>query len=109
MNELMGTKLRALYQRKKGRDLFDLWYALSLGKADPKTLVTCFDRYMSEGGHSVSRALFEANLHEKAGRKDFRSDMDALLRHDLSWDFDEAMGVVLDEIVAKLPGDSWKG
>lgn len=26
-DELFGTKLRALYQRKKGRDLFDLWYA----------------------------------------------------------------------------------
>ena len=26
INELMATKLRALYQRRKGRDLFDLWY-----------------------------------------------------------------------------------
>ena len=28
LNELLGTKLRALYQRKKGRDLFDLAIAL---------------------------------------------------------------------------------
>lgn len=27
LNELLGTKLRALYQRKKGRDLFDLYVA----------------------------------------------------------------------------------
>ena len=27
--ELFGTKVRALYQRRKGRDLFDLWYALT--------------------------------------------------------------------------------
>jgi predicted nucleotidyltransferase component of viral defense system len=27
LEELLGTKLRALYQRRKGRDLFDLWYA----------------------------------------------------------------------------------
>ena len=26
MDELMATKLRALYQRRKGRDLFDIWY-----------------------------------------------------------------------------------
>ena len=109
VDELLGTKLRALYQRKKGRDLFDLWHALSEGKADPKALITCFDRYMTEGGHTVTRALFEANLHEKSGRKDFRKDMDALLRHDLSWDFDEALEVVLTEIVSKLPGDPWKG
>jgi predicted nucleotidyltransferase component of viral defense system len=28
LNELLGTKLRALYQRRKGRDLFDLALAL---------------------------------------------------------------------------------
>ena len=28
LEELMGTKLRALYQRKKGRDLYDLYKAL---------------------------------------------------------------------------------
>ena len=27
LDELLGTKMRALYQRKKGRDLFDLWQA----------------------------------------------------------------------------------
>lgn len=26
LNELLGTKLRALYQRRKGRDLFDLYF-----------------------------------------------------------------------------------
>ncbi len=76
---------------------------------NPGALISCFDRYMAEGGHIVTRALFEANLHEKSGRKDFRKDMDALLRHDLSWDFDEALEVVLAEIVSKLPGDPWKG
>mgnify|MGYP006265254721 CR=1 FL=1 len=64
---------------------------------------------MTEGGHTVTRALFEANLHKKSKRKDFRNDMDALLRHDLSWDFDEALDVVLSDVVARLPGDPWKG
>jgi hypothetical protein len=109
IDELLGTKLRALYQRKKGRDLFDLAHALSEGKAVPDTVIACFDRYMREGGHPVTRALFEANLHEKSSRPDFRGDMDALLRHDLSWDFDHALEVVLAEIVAKLPGEPWKG
>ncbi len=64
---------------------------------------------MTESGHSVTRALFEANLHEKSGRKDFRSDMDPLLRHGLSWDFDQALEVVRTAIISKLPGDPWKG
>jgi len=29
LDELLGTKVRALYQRKKGRDLFDLWAAFT--------------------------------------------------------------------------------
>ncbi len=32
--ELLATKVRALYQRRKGRDLFDLWLGLTAGKAD---------------------------------------------------------------------------
>lgn len=109
IEELLGTKLRALYQRKKGRDLFDLWYALTQKDPDVDAVLACFSRYMAEGGHTVTRALFEANLHEKASRPDFRKDMDPLLRHDLSWDFDEALEVVLSRIVSKLPGASWKG
>ena len=109
IDELLGTKLRALYQRKKGRDLFDLHYALTEGMTNVDALIRCFNRYMAEGGHSVTRALFEANLHEKSGRKDFRNDMAPLLRHGLSWDFDEALEFVLTEIITKLPGDPWRG
>jgi predicted nucleotidyltransferase component of viral defense system len=27
LDEMLGTKMRALLQREQGRDLFDLWYA----------------------------------------------------------------------------------
>lgn len=42
VNELMGTKLRALYQRKKGRDLFDMAHALQRDDVDPAVLLRCF-------------------------------------------------------------------
>ena len=109
INELLGTKLRALYQRKKGRDLFDLWYALRSEETNSEAILACFNRYMSEGGHFVTRAQFEANLHEKSGRKDFRQDMDVLLRREISWDFDEALELVLTKLVSKLSGDPWRG
>ena len=35
LDELLGTKLRALYQRRKGRDLFDMATALTQGGVDP--------------------------------------------------------------------------
>lgn len=34
LEELLGTKLRALYQRRKRRDLFDLYWALTNHKID---------------------------------------------------------------------------
>jgi predicted nucleotidyltransferase component of viral defense system len=33
INEMLGTKTRALMQRKQGRDLFDLWHAWTLSEA----------------------------------------------------------------------------
>jgi predicted nucleotidyltransferase component of viral defense system len=44
LNEMLGTKMRALYQRRKGRDLFDLWYALSNCDCSPEQIVSCFKR-----------------------------------------------------------------
>lgn len=37
LEELLGTKLRALYQRKKGRDLYDLWKAITVILPNPWT------------------------------------------------------------------------
>jgi len=42
LDELLGTKLRALYQRKKGRDLLDLAIALEETDADPARILECF-------------------------------------------------------------------
>ncbi len=109
INELLGTKLRALYQRRKGRDLFDLWFALQDDSVDPARLLRCFDRYMTEDGHAVSRAQFESNLHEKANDADFHNDIVPLLEPGIDWDFDEALATVSDSVVKLLPGHPWKG
>ena len=110
LDELLGTKLRALYQRKKGRDLFDLWHALASSQAPAtSSIISCFQRYMAEGGHSVSRAQFEANLAAKRTLHVFRENIEPLLRPGIDWDFDAAMDLVQKRIVAELPGDPWKG
>ena len=79
LEELLGTKLRALYQRRKGRDLFDLWDALSHGNASPDRIAVCFDRYLTEEGRRVTRAAFEENLARKLPDKQFRADLAGLL------------------------------
>jgi predicted nucleotidyltransferase component of viral defense system len=39
---LVATKIRALYQRKKGRDLFDMWLALTELALDPEHVLAAF-------------------------------------------------------------------
>lgn len=109
VNELLGTKLRALYQRKKGRDLFDLWFALKKGVVDEDVLLGCFTRYMIETGHSVTRAQFEANLHAKAADREFRGDVLPLLRPGTEWSFEAALATVQERLIQRLPGDPWRG
>jgi predicted nucleotidyltransferase component of viral defense system len=105
LEELLGTKLRALYQRRKGRDLFDLWYGLTHGGAAPEAIVTCFSRYMRESTLEIPRALFEQNLARKLNDELFRADMSPLLRAGIAWDFDRGAEVVLRQLLARLPGD----
>ena len=45
LEELMATKLRALYQRRKGRDLFDMWYILTNKLINVKKTINVFRFY----------------------------------------------------------------
>jgi predicted nucleotidyltransferase component of viral defense system len=107
--ELLGTKLRALYQRKKGRDLFDLALVLDHADFDPKLLVEAFEHYMTFGGTPVTRAQFEANMAAKIMDPAFLGDMSTLLRTGLVYDPAAAWSRVHAAIVTQLPGEPWKG
>jgi predicted nucleotidyltransferase component of viral defense system len=65
LHELLGTKMRALYQRKKGRDLFDLAIGLKDSSVNAERIVAAFSEYMQRQGHRVTRAQFEQNIHAK--------------------------------------------
>ncbi len=102
--ELLGTKLRALYQRKKGRDLFDLSEALTrLAGLDPEKVVTCFTRYMENDGRPITRAEFEANIAEKIADKVFLGDVPPLLALGVSFDPVAAIERVRDALLSRLP------
>ncbi len=109
LEELLGTKLCALYQRKKGRDLFDLWFALTAGQPEPARIIDCFMHYMDQGKSSISRARFEENLLEKIEDRVFLEDVLPLLPADLQYDPHEAAKLVIDELLSNLPGDPWRG
>lgn len=109
LDELLGTKLRALYQRKKGRDLFDLAIALGMGVADPARIIATFSRYMEHGGHHVTRAIFEENFIGKLADGQFTADIGPLLATGYKWDIKSAASVVSARLIEALPGAPWKG
>ena len=100
--ELIGTKLRALYQRKKGRDLFDISRVLMETTVDVADVVDCFHRYVDHEQHSVTRRIFVDNLAEKRASGIFREDMLPLLAPSVSYDINEAFQLVSNRIVPLL-------
>jgi predicted nucleotidyltransferase component of viral defense system len=109
LDELLGTKLRALYQRKKGRDLFDLAVALEHEGVNPGRIVETFAAYMDHGGHAITRALFEQNMHPKLTDPQFTADIGPLLATGYSWDLRAASDAVGAALIRRLPGEPWKG
>lgn len=108
LEELLATKLRALYQRRKGRDLFDLAVALENTKVNPERIVKAFGEYMHHEGHKVTRAQYERNLAAKFRNAQFMADIGPLLAASYKYDRDKAAEVVLNRLVALLPGEAWK-
>lgn len=63
--ELFGTKLRALLQRRKNRDLFDLNEGLKQLAMTPAKIIACFDHYLALEGKPITRAVAEQRMLEK--------------------------------------------
>jgi predicted nucleotidyltransferase component of viral defense system len=102
LNELLGTKLRALYQRRKGRDLFDLWLGLTLGKANPQVVVQSFQKHIAAMGLAVSRDEFRKNLALKIKNKSFLGDIESLLRPKIAYNAEQAYQLVQTLLVDLL-------
>ncbi len=111
LEELMGTKLRALYQRNKGRDLFDYWFVMNHSHLDIPATLKVFQYYLRRQDLSISRAEFEKNLHEKARSGPFFDDTSPLLRTDIvpRWNPKTALSELYDQVISLLPGEPWKG
>ena len=110
--ELLATKLRALYQRKKGRDLYDFWFVSDENiDVNIKSIIEIFKQYMKLGGEAVSRAEFEMNLYRKKNDKVFNSDISELLSADQDERYqpEEAYHILFNQFLNKLPGGGWKG
>lgn len=103
VEELLGTKLRALYQRRKGRDLFDLDIALANLEIDTDKLIQCYKEYInfSDGVNPTSK-MFTANMEEKIQDAEFRNDIFTILRPDVKYDNDLAYELISKRIISKI-------
>ncbi len=104
INELLGTKLRALYQRKKGRDLFDLDYARRNVAINIHEIITCFRQYIEFATEKKppSQKEFLQNIEAKENDPDFKGDMEGLLRPGIEYNHQEAFEWLKDEIISSF-------
>lgn len=103
MDELMATKLRALYQRRKGRDLFDVWYVANRKLINLNRVFDIFAKYCTYNDVKITGEEFLKNLELKKDHRDFHVDMSLLLPSKLHWNFDEAYQFVVDNVISRLP------
>ncbi len=106
IDELVGTKLRALYQRKKGRDLFDLKVALESGKVDVDKVLECYRRYIEfVVEKQPTYKQFVQNMELKMRDPEFLGDTDILLREGANpFKPQEAYKLVKEQFIDKMPG-----
>ncbi len=103
LEELLGTKIRALYQRRKGRDLFDLWKALTINEVDTEMIIRCYREYM---GFVVvnppTQKEYLLNMEQKIEDGEFLGDTAMLLRFDEKYNPHEAWELVRSQLIEKL-------
>ncbi|MEA1897564.1 MAG: nucleotidyl transferase AbiEii/AbiGii toxin family protein [Bacteroidota bacterium] len=104
INELLGTKLRALYQRSKGRDLFDLDYSRLNMDLDLGQIIKCFQEYttFATDKKPPSKNEFLINIEEKEKNPDFIGDMEALLRPEIKYNQAGAFEWLKNELIENI-------
>ncbi|OGT61013.1 MAG: hypothetical protein A3E85_03565 [Gammaproteobacteria bacterium RIFCSPHIGHO2_12_FULL_45_12] len=110
--ELIATKLRALYERDKGRDVFDLWMALKQKDFNVSETIRIFLKYMESENKTITKYLFEKNIDLKLRDHSFLDDIGQLLSPELkkshSSPFSTEGGtMLLTESGARLATEGW--
>ena len=110
IHEMLGTKMRALFQRKRGRDLFDLYWALTESRTpvNPSEVIDAFQYYMRQEGTIAWRVEFVEILKNHLRDRGFLTDMIALLRTGISYDPLVAGDYVINNLLNLLPGENNK-
>lgn len=107
LDELLGTKLRALFQRRKGRDLFDLDYALSHAGTHAERVLPCFCKYMHfADGKIPTQKQFELNMNGKLSSGDYLNDTYPILIPSVTHHAPSAYARIHDRLISRI--DSYR-
>ncbi|MDO8506819.1 MAG: nucleotidyl transferase AbiEii/AbiGii toxin family protein [Candidatus Limnocylindria bacterium] len=114
--ELMGTKLRALVQRSKGRDLFDLWLVLTQTKMDDARIITALRHYMGDSAFTCPQLA--RDLRAKLADATFLNDLGDLIQAPpQGYDVVAAADLLMERIgsqlknappLAEIQGGKWR-
>ena len=103
LEELLGTKLRALYQRRKGRDLFDLHKAISTQNINIENIIRCYREYVGfVVDNPPTQKEYLLNMELKMQDKEFLDDTNLLLRPEDKFNPTEAWELVRNQLIEKL-------
>ena len=110
--EIMATKLRALLQRSKGRDLYDIGMAFeALEGLNGERIVEIFLLYMGKYDKRITRAIAQERLFSRLASPEFLADLkrflpseqtDAMGREKMREFFRRAF-----RLAGRLPGEPW--
>lgn len=111
LEELLGIKTLALYQKKKGRDLLDLYLSIRELNPNPEKIIQIFDFYAENAGLFISRANFEETLFTRITSQNFLKDFYTFIpgEHKTGFEIIEAMQYIQKNLIALLPGEPWQG
>jgi predicted nucleotidyltransferase component of viral defense system len=111
--EMLATKLRALLQRDKGRDLYDLAHAFEVFEGlDAGRTVEMFGRYLDLAGQAISRAQAQERMFAKLANPRFLLDtrpllpaaqVEALTEESTAGSYRRVFTTLID----RLPGEPW--
>ncbi|HIJ62641.1 MAG TPA: nucleotidyl transferase AbiEii/AbiGii toxin family protein [Rhodospirillaceae bacterium] len=111
--ELLATKLRALLQRDKGRDLLDLAHALDvLPGLNTARVVECLSLYLARAGQAINRAEAEKRMFAKLVAPRFLTDIRPLLTAETAEQLTDAavrrsFATVFRHFIMAMPGAAW--
>ena len=99
-----------LLQRRKSRDLFDLYHGLGQLSLDAERLIACFEHYLALEGTVVSRAMAEQRMLQKLTRS-LTEVIGPLLPAGIEFTDTHAIAAfnrVWTLLIARIKGEAWK-